>query len=143
MTRQLIFFQRRRTRRQQIFRIIMLTSIICAIQIARFFNIFRVFNYNVSNVNYETRYIQKLLNDRDDVESRIFKFLRMINVMFKILNKWMKKYISLKNFKKNMSVNEKLAIFFFIVDQKISIRLTIETFCHFTKIVVRVFHEMF
>ena len=55
----------------------------------------------------------------------------------------MKKYTSLKNFRKSMNVNEKFAIFFFIVDQKISMRLTIETFRHFTKIVARVFHEMF
>ena len=41
-----------------------------------------------------------------------------------------------------MSVNEKLAIFLFIVDQKTSMRLTIETFRHFTKTVARVFHEM-
>lgn len=65
----------------------MLTSMICAIQIARFFSISRAFSYSVSNVNYEARYIQELLSDRDDVESRIFRLLRMINVMFRALSR--------------------------------------------------------
>ena len=88
MTNQLIFQQRRRTRRRLLLRAIVVTTAINAIQIIFSFNISREFNYIVSNVEYEAKYIQKLLNNnRDDVESKIFKFLRMTNVTFKVLSK--------------------------------------------------------
>ena len=55
----------------------------------------------------------------------------------------MRKYTSLHDFKKSINLKKKFEIYLFIVDQKISMRLIVETFRHFTKIVDRVFNEIF